>query len=207
MLDMREQGKYLQDCNVYSVIHAYFKRSGRASNLFPYGLIFDTKPLPFNVGACLTGVPKFMDSARSCWGWSWQWRAWISSNWWSITMHGLAKQVLYYTLGECCISSCQSRKPLSCSAVKYPRPKIPGAETTAAQISVYTKEDVEMEVENKSLRPRVCIAPSQVAAAQVAVGISVAAWAEIPLRSPRKLFIFIIKKIIYWVKVSKNKIK
>ena len=35
---------------------------------------------------------------------------------------------------------------------------------------------------------------------------SVAVSAEIPLRSPQKIFIFIIKKIIFWVKVSKNKI-
>ena len=34
---------------------------------------------------------------------------------------------------------------------------------------------------------------------------SVAVLAYIPLRSPQKLFIFIIKKIIFWVKVSKNK--
>ena len=35
---------------------------------------------------------------------------------------------------------------------------------------------------------------------------SVAVLAEIPLRSPHKLFIFIIKQIICWFKVSKNKI-
>ena len=35
---------------------------------------------------------------------------------------------------------------------------------------------------------------------------SVAVLAEIPLRSPRKLFIFIIKKIIYRIKVSKNQL-
>ena len=35
---------------------------------------------------------------------------------------------------------------------------------------------------------------------------SVAVLAEISLRSPHKLFIFIIKNIICWVKVSKNKI-
>ena len=40
---------------------------------------------------------------------------------------------------------------------------------------------------------------------QVVLG-SVAVLAEIPLRSPQKLFIFIIKKIICWVNVSKNKI-
>ena len=34
---------------------------------------------------------------------------------------------------------------------------------------------------------------------------SVAVLAEISLRSPRKLFIFIIKKIIYRIKISKNK--
>ena len=33
---------------------------------------------------------------------------------------------------------------------------------------------------------------------------SVAVLAEISLRSPRKLFVFIIKKIIYRIKVSKN---
>ena len=33
---------------------------------------------------------------------------------------------------------------------------------------------------------------------------SVAVLAEIPLRSPQKLFIFIIKKIICWFEVSKN---
>ena len=32
--------------------------------------------------------------------------------------------------------------------------------------------------------------------------VSVAVLAEIPLRSPRKLFIFIIKTYIYWIKVS-----
>ena len=37
------------------------------------------------------------------------------------------------------------------------------------------------------------------------VQVSVAVLAEIPLRSPQKIFIFIIKKIICWVKVSKNK--
>ena len=36
---------------------------------------------------------------------------------------------------------------------------------------------------------------------------SVAVSAEIPLRSPQKIFLFIIKKIIFWFKVSKNKIK
>ena len=36
--------------------------------------------------------------------------------------------------------------------------------------------------------------------------ISVAVLAVIPLRSPQKLFISIIKEIICWVKVSKNKI-
>ena len=36
------------------------------------------------------------------------------------------------------------------------------------------------------------------------VGSSVAVLAEIPLRSPQKLFIFIIKKFIFWVKVSKK---
>ena len=35
---------------------------------------------------------------------------------------------------------------------------------------------------------------------------SVAVLAEIPLKSPQKLFIFIIKKNICWLKVSKNKI-
>ena len=35
---------------------------------------------------------------------------------------------------------------------------------------------------------------------------SVAVLAEILLRSPQKLFIFIIKKNVCWVKVSKNKI-
>ena len=35
---------------------------------------------------------------------------------------------------------------------------------------------------------------------------NVAVLAEIPLRSPQKLFICIIKKYICWVKVSKNKI-
>ena len=30
--------------------------------------------------------------------------------------------------------------------------------------------------------------------------------AELSVRSPRKLFIFIIKKNIFWIKVSKNKI-
>ena len=35
---------------------------------------------------------------------------------------------------------------------------------------------------------------------------SVAVLAEIPLGSPQKLFIFIIKKYICWLKVSKNKI-
>ena len=35
---------------------------------------------------------------------------------------------------------------------------------------------------------------------------SVAVLAEIPLRSPKKIFIFIIKKIICWLKESKNKI-
>ena len=38
------------------------------------------------------------------------------------------------------------------------------------------------------------------------VGSGVAVLAEIPLRSPRKLFVFIIKKIICWVKESKKKI-
>ena len=36
------------------------------------------------------------------------------------------------------------------------------------------------------------------------VTTSVAVSAEIPLRSPQKIFIFIIKKIICWVKESKN---
>ena len=35
---------------------------------------------------------------------------------------------------------------------------------------------------------------------------SVAVLAEIPLRSPQKIFVFIIKKYICWVKESKNKI-
>ena len=35
---------------------------------------------------------------------------------------------------------------------------------------------------------------------------SVAVLAEVPLRSPQKIFIFIIKKKCFWVKVSKNKI-
>ena len=40
----------------------------------------------------------------------------------------------------------------------------------------------------------------------IAKVLSVAVLAEISLRSPRKLFIFIIKKYFYRVKVSKNKI-
>ena len=35
---------------------------------------------------------------------------------------------------------------------------------------------------------------------------SVAVLAEIPLRSPQKIFIFIIKKYMCWLKVSKNKV-
>ena len=38
------------------------------------------------------------------------------------------------------------------------------------------------------------------------VSVSVAVLAGIPLRSLQKIFIFIIKKNIFWVKVSKNKI-
>ena len=43
---------------------------------------------------------------------------------------------------------------------------------------------------------------------RLAAGVytSVAVLAEIPLRSPQKLFIFIIKIYIFWLKVSKNKI-
>ena len=36
------------------------------------------------------------------------------------------------------------------------------------------------------------------------VTASVAVLAEISLRSPSKLFIFIIKKIVYWIKVSRK---
>ena len=38
-----------------------------------------------------------------------------------------------------------------------------------------------------------------------AVVFSVAVLAEIPLRSPQKIFILILKKNIYRIKVSKNK--
>ena len=41
---------------------------------------------------------------------------------------------------------------------------------------------------------------------QILVQTSVAVLAEMSLSSPRKLFIFIIKKCIYRIKVSKNKL-
>ena len=61
------------------------------------------------------------------------------------------------------------------------------------------------EVSSISAKPATLVPASM----QVCVGLvrgSVAVLAEILLRSPRKLVIFIIKKYIYSIKVSKNKL-
>ena len=55
-------------------------------------------------------------------------------------------------------------------------------------------------------KKQLTVALSTLEAEYESATFSVAVLAEIPLRSPQTIFIFIIKKIICWVKVSKNKI-
>ena len=71
-------------------------------------------------------------------------------------------------------------------------------------INTFRGELTDIPADTKSFVTVSSAISSNVSASHPA--ISVAVLAEIPRRSPQKLFIFIIKKFICWLKVSKNKI-